>query len=479
MGDLRDKTIKGLFWGGLDIFSSKGLSFLFNLLIARQLSPRDYGVIAILAVMMAICQCFVDSGFGAALVRKCKCSETDFSTIFYFNIFAALLFYIILYAVAPFIASFYEQPVFVDLTKIYSLVLIINALAIVQNSKLTIEVNFKVFAKISIISAIISGSAALFMAYKGFGIWSLVVQALTSATVRSLLLWVFSRWTPKAIFSWNSLNEHFSFGSRLLGSSLINTIYNNIYTLVIGKMYAPESLGAYNKGESLIKFPSETVTTIIGQVSYPILSSIKDDRSRSIDAYRQLVRMASFIIFPMVIGMAAIADPFIRICLTDKWEMAIPVMQVLCFSLLWVPITNLDLTMLKAAGRSDYFLRITIITKSISIIILIATVSMGLIIMCIGQVLATIIHLIIIAYYTKKAFNYGIVEKILDTGMNFCAALLMGGLVLLTVNFMPNSFGKLCTGIIIGLLSYIVIAILFKIKEFNVFTDIIHNKIIK
>lgn len=224
MGDLRDKTIKGLFWGGLDIFSSKGLSFLFNLLIARQLSPRDYGVIAILAVMMAICQCFVDSGFGAALVRKCKCSETDFSTIFYFNIFAALLFYIILYAVAPFIASFYEQPIFVDLTKIYSLVLIINALAIVQNSKLTIEVNFKVFAKISIISAIISGSAALFMAYKGFGIWSLVVQALTSATVRSLLLWVFSRWTPKAFFSWNSLNEHFSFGSRLLGASLINTI---------------------------------------------------------------------------------------------------------------------------------------------------------------------------------------------------------------------------------------------------------------
>lgn len=223
MGDLRDKTIKGLFWGGLDIFSSKGLSFLFNLLIARQLSPRDYGVIAILAVMMAICQCFVDSGFGAALVRKCKCSETDFSTIFYFNIFAALLFYIILYAVAPFIASFYEQPIFVDLTKIYSLVLIINALAIVQNSKLTIEVNFKVFAKISIISAIISGSAALFMAYKGFGIWSLVVQALTSATVRSLLLWVFSRWTPKAFFSWNSLNEHFSFGSRLLGASLINT----------------------------------------------------------------------------------------------------------------------------------------------------------------------------------------------------------------------------------------------------------------
>lgn len=232
MGDLKDKTIKGLFWGGIDIFSSKGLSFIFNLLIARQLSPRDYGVIAILAVMMAICQCFVDSGFGAALVRKCKCSETDFSTIFYFNIFAALLFYIILYAVAPFIASFYEQPVFVDLTKIYSLVLIINALAIVQNSKLTIEVNFKVFAKISIISAIISGSAALFMAYKGFGIWSLVVQALTSATVRSLLLWVFSRWTPKAFFSWNSLNEHFSFGSRLLGSSLINTIYNNPVVVV-------------------------------------------------------------------------------------------------------------------------------------------------------------------------------------------------------------------------------------------------------
>lgn len=476
MGSLKNKTIKGMLWEGLDIFFAKGASFIFNLLIARKLSPEDYGIVAILAVMMAVCQCFVDSGFGAALVRKSKCSEKDFSTIFYFNIVIAILFYILLCVGSPFIARFYNQPLLVDFTKIYSIILIINALSIVQNSKLTIDVNFKAFAKISITSAIISGSTALYLAYKGYGIWSLIIQSLTNAIVRTFLLWIISGWRPKAIFSLKSLNEHFAFASKLLGSSLINTIYNNIYTLVIGKTYSPESLGAYNKGESIIKFPSETVTTIVGNVSYPILSSIKDDESRSKNAYRQMIRMTSFVVFPMVIGLAAIADPFIRICLTDKWEMAIPIMQVLCLSLLWSPVTSIDLTMLKSYGRSDYFFKITMITKIISIIILIATVPLGLILMCVGQVVATFIHLIIIAHYTKKAFNYGIREKILDCGMNFIIALMMGGFVILAESFLQGSLSKLSVGITIGLLSYATMAKLFKIREFDKFIVIIQNK---
>lgn len=476
MGALKDKTVKGMIWGGLDVFFTKGVGFIFNLLIARQLSPGDYGVIAILSVIMAICQCFVDSGFGAALVRKCKCSETDLSTVFYFNLSVALLFYILLCTGSPLIADFYDYPPLADLTKIYSLILIINSLSIVQHAKLTIEVNFKAFAKISVIAAIISGSTTLYLAYKGYGIWSLVIQSLTNTTIRTILLWGCNRWKPKAVFSWKSLNEHFSFGSKLLGSSLINTLYNNIYTLVIGKVYSPESLGAYNKGESIIKFPSETITTIIGNVSYPILSSIKDNRSRYTDAYRKLTRMTSFIIFPMVIGVAAIADPFIRICLTDKWEMAIPVIEVLSLSLLWSPITNIDLTMLKVVGRSDYFLRITIITKIISILALITTIKLGLIIVCAGQVLATTAYLIIIAHYTQKAFNYGIKKKIFDCGMYFILALLMGGIVLFVESFMPNSYLKLFIGIPAGILSYFSMAKMLKIKELDQLIEIIHNR---
>ena len=479
MGALKDKTIKGLFWSGIDTLFSKGLSFVFNLLIARQLSPNDYGVIAILAVMMAICQCFVDSGFGASLVRKGKCSETDFSTIFYFNIVVALLFYFLLYLGTPIIARFYALPQLTDLTKVYSIILIVNSLAIVQNAKLTIEVNFKAFAKISVVSAMVSGITALTMASKGYGIWSLVFQSVVNASTRTVLLWIIGKWRPQAIFSWNSLKEHLTFGSKLLGSSLINTIYNNIYTLVIGKVYSPESLGAYNKGESIIKFPSETVTTAIGNVTYPILSSIKSDEARSFEAFRQFTRMSTFIIFPMVIGVAAVADPFIRICLTDKWEMAIPVMRILCFSLLWAPVTSIDLTIIKALGRSDFFLRITIITKLVNLLILVVTVPFGLLSMCWGQVVATFIHLLVDSIYTKKSFNYGLKDKITDCGVNFTIATLMFAFVLLVEMVMPTSSLKLIVGIPAGMIFYFVMAKVLKISELDKLIELVKNKVYK
>lgn len=471
--NLKEKTVKGMFWGGIDMFFTKGLNFVFNLLIARQLSPDDYGMVAIVAVIMAVCQCFVDSGFGAALVRKGKCTEDDFSSIFYFNIAVALVLYILLFIGSPIISEFYKQPLLKSVTKIYSIILIINALAIVQNSKLTIEVNFKAFARISIISSLVSGSVALYFALRGYGIWSLIIQSLANAAIRTIMLWVISYWRPKAIFSLKSINECFSFGSKLLGSSIINTLYNNIYTLVIGKVYSPESLGTYTRGESIIKFPSETATTVISNVSYPILSSIKEDKEHYTEAYRQLTRMASFIIFPMVIGLAAIADPFIRICLTDKWEMSIPIMQILSFSLLWAPVTSIDLTILKVIGRSDYFLKITIITKIINIAILVSTVPFGLIAMCYGQILATLIHLIVDAYYTKISFGYGLKEKISDCGANFLIAMVMGAIVILAQSAMPSPLSKLCVGVPCGVLSYIILSKIFKIKELNKYVEII------
>lgn len=475
MSTLMNKTIKGLFWSGIDTFFSKGLSFVFNLLIARQLSPDDYGVVAILAVIMAICQCFVDSGFGASLVRKSKCSETDFSTVFIFNIVVALLFYFLLYLGTPILASFYALPQLTELAKIYSIILIINSLAIVQSAKLTIEVNFKAFAKVSVVSAIISGITALVMAYKGYGIWSLVFQSVVNASTRTILLWIIGKWRPLAKFSCHSLKEHLTFGSKLLGSSLINTIYNNIYTLVIGKAYSPKSLGAYNKGESIIKFPSETLTTAIGNVIYPILSSIKNNEARSYDAFRQLTKMSTFIIFPMVLGVGAIADPFIRICLTDKWEMAIPVMKILCFSLLWAPVTSMDLTIIKAFGRSDFFLRITVITKAINLLILVVTIPFGLLSMCLGQVVATLIHLLIDSVYTKKTFNYGLKDKITDCGVNFIIAALMFVFVLLVESGIPNPSWKLIVGIPSGVIFYIAMAKILRIKELHKLTELIKS----
>lgn len=470
---LKNRTIKGMFWGGVDTFLNKGISFVFNLLIARQLMPEDYGVIAILAVLMSICQCFVDSGFGAALVRKSNRTEEDFSTVFYFNILAALVLYIIIWLIAPFIARFYNQPILTEVTKIYSVVLIINALSIVQNTKLTIDLNFKAFAKISAVAAILTGTIALFLAYRGYGIWALVVQAISNALIRSILLWIASKWRPKLLWSWLSFKDFFSFGSKLLCSSLINTLYNSIYTLVIGKVYSPSSLGAYSKGDSIAKFPSEAVTGVLGNVSFPALSSIKDDERHCLNSCRQIVRMSSFIIFPMMMGLAAIADPFIRLCLTDKWEEAIPFMQLLCFALVWNPITSIDYTIQKIQGRSDYFLKMTIISRIVGILVLCITTPLGLYAMCFGQILSILIILPVYAHYTNKAIGYGLKEKISDCGKSFLLSIFMGVSIYMFIQIMPNNLLKLAFGIPVGIIFYIITAKLLKIEELSKIIEII------
>ena len=293
---LKKKTVNGVIWSAIDRFSTQGIQFIFSILIARLLMPSDYGVIAMLGIFLAVSQTFIDSGFGTALVQKANRTETDFSTVFYFNIVVAILFYILLWFSSPYIASFYNIPMLEDVTKVVALILLFGALSGIQSAKLSIAINFKTRAKISVISAISTGCVGLYLAYNGYGAWALVFQMVFSSFLGTILLWYFVRWVPKLVFSWQSFRQLFSFGSKLLASALLDTTYNNIYPLVIGKVYSSTSLGLYSRASGLAQYPSSNITGVLQSVTFPVLCSIQNDENRLTDAYRRFIRMSAFII---------------------------------------------------------------------------------------------------------------------------------------------------------------------------------------
>ena len=476
MSSLKDKTVKGVIWSAVDRFSAQGIQFVFSILIARLLVPEDYGVIAMLNIFLAVSQTFIDSGFGTALIRKIDRTETDFSTVFYFNIAVAVFFYLGLFFAAPAIANFYNTPLLVPVTRVTAINLVIGSLSGIHNAKLSIAIDFKSRAKISIVSAVLTGAVGLWMAYSGYGVWALVVQTVFAGIIRTIMLWIIVKWYPKLVFSWKSFKEMFSFGSKLLASGLLDTIYNNIYPLVIGKIFSPSTLGLYAKAKSLADFPSANITGVLQNVTFPVLSSIQNEEDRLADAYKRFLRISAFVIFPLMLGLSSVADPFIRLALTDKWEGAIYLLQIICFALMWYPIHAINLNILSVKGRSDYFLKLEIIKKVQGVFILCITVPMGIVAMCYGQVISSMISLIWNTHYTKKLIGYGFLAQIKDLLPIFIHSLIMWGLVLLIVHFMPTLWLKLIVGILTGIIYYIVGSYIMKFPEMNELLTILKLK---
>lgn len=467
MSSLKDKTVKGVIWSAVDRFSAQGIQFVFSILIARLLVPEDYGVIAMLNIFLAVSQTFIDSGFGTALIRKIDRTETDFSTVFYFNIAVAVFFYLGLFFAAPAIANFYNTPLLVPVTRVTAINLVIGSLSGIHNAKLSIAIDFKSRAKISIVSAVLTGSVGLWMAYAGYGVWALVVQTVFAGIIRTIMLWVIVKWYPKLVFSWQSFKEMFSFGSKLLASGLLDTIYNNIYPLVIGKVFSPTTLGVYSKANSLAQFPSSNITSVLQSVTFPVLSTIQNEEDRLAAAYKRFLRIAAFVVFPLMMGLSAVADPFIRLTLTDKWEGAIYLLQIICFWMMWYPIHAINLNILQVKGRSDYFLKLEIIKKVQGVIVLCITVPMGIVAMCYGSLISSIICLIWNTYYTKKLFGYGFFAQMKDLLPVIMHSLTMWLLVSVIVYFMPNLWLKLIVGVVAGMIYYIAGAFIMKFPEMN------------
>ena len=330
---LKQKTVKGVIWSTLERFSVQGIQFVVMIIMARMLTPNDYGLVGMLAVFIAVSQSLVDSGFSQALIRKQDRTETDNSTVFYFNIIVGFILYGLLFASAPFIADFYNEPQLTAITRVIGLSVLFNSLVVVQRALLTIKIDFKTQAKAALTAAIISGILGIWMAASGYGVWSIVAQQLANLGINTLLLWILSHWRPSLIYSWKSFHELFGFGSKLMVSGLIETIYRNIYLIVIGRIFSAADLGYYTRAHQFTDFPSSNVSGIIQRVTYPILCSIQNENERLSDVYRRFLRLSAFIVFPLMMGLAAVAEPLVLTLLKEQWLFAATLISIICFSM--------------------------------------------------------------------------------------------------------------------------------------------------
>lgn len=456
MASVKEDTIKSVKWSAIEKFSTQAMQFVLGLIMARLLLPSDYGTVGMLAIFIAVSQTFVDSGFTNALIRKLDRTETDYSTVFFFNLGVAVLFYALLFVCAPFIADFFQVPILSPILRVQSTTLIFGALMGVHNAKLTIKLDFKALAQRSVLSTLISGIVGVFCAYYGMGVWALVVQTVLGQVINMVFVWMYLRWKPQITFSWSSFREMGSFGSKLLASSLLQTIYTNLTTLVVGKFFTAKELGYYNRGTQFATLPVNTMNSVIGKVVYPILVNIQNDDKHLVSVYRKYICFMSIPIFFGCMLLASIAKPMILMLLTEKWAQAIIYLQIFAFAIMFDHICSINLELLKVKGRSDLFLRLEIIKKTISIIILFASIPFGVIGVCVSKIIYTQIAVFINTYYTGKLFNLGYFVQLKDfSGYFFWSVLAcVPGYLICTYTNLPNVL-TLLIGLVLGTVLYI------------------------
>ena len=473
---LKKKTISGLLWSFGDMMGNQGIQFIIQIILARLLLPEDFGIIGMILVFVALSNSLVDSGFTQALIRDQKANQTDYSTVFYFNLGVSILIYGVLYLSAPLISNFFEQDQLTALVRVLALGVIINAFSIIPRAMFTKEVDFKVQAKVNMAASIVSGIIAVAMALLGFGVWSLVVRMLAMNGIQAILLVFYRRWLPSLVFSTASFKRLFGFGWKLLVSGLINTAYDNIYYVIIGKQYSATSLGYYTNASKFSDVATQTLTATIQRVTYPVLSGIQDQEERLKKSFKKVIKLSGFLIFPIMIGVAAVAEPLILLIFGEKWATMIPYFQLLCIAGMLYPIHALNLNILQVKGRSDLFLYLEIIKTIIPTILILVVIWMdwGITILVVTIVLDSYISLFINIYFSGREISYGVKEQVRDLLPIYAISIGMGAVVYGAGKLMP--FSELLTLILqigLGVVLYIVISKLLKIKEFDTVYDLL------
>ena len=462
---LKQQTATGLKWSAIERIVNQVVNFVVALIMARLLTPADFGLVGMVAIFIAISQAFVDSGFSQALIRKQDRTEEDNSTAFFFNLFVAILFYLILFFTAPLIADFYNEPILTPITRVIGLSIIINSLCLVQRALYTINVDFKTQSKASVTASFVSGGIGIGMAFAGCNVWAVVGQQLSNLFINTVLFWFFSSWRPRKFFVWDSFKSLFGFGSKLLVAGLVNVIWNNIYNLVIGKTFTATDLGYWAKSKQFSDLPANGTTEIIQRVAFPILCKIQGEEERLQNVYRQFIRLSAFIVFPLLVGLAAVSRSFIIVLLGEQWEFVADLLMIICFSKMWTPLQAINLNPLQVAGRSDLFLRLEIIKDIIGLIILIATVKFGLLVMAIGIVISSILSLVLNSYYSKSLVGVSLWRQLRDVTPTLLLSLMMFCLVMTFNYFVQNIYVELVGGVCIGVVFYAGIAYLLKFPE--------------
>lgn len=457
-GSLKGKTIHGVIWSLIDNVSSSGVIFFVGIILARLLTPEEYGVMAMVSIFIAISNSIIDSGFSSALIRKVKVKPIEYNTVFYFNLLISILLYICLFFISPFIALFFREPILCEVMRVIGLILIINALSIIPYTIFVREINFKTQTIISLIAFVGSGVIGVWMAFSGQGVWSLVGQQLGRQCLNTLFLWFFCHWKPTVSFSMTAFKEMFGFGSKLLLSGLLDTIYKDIYYIVIGRCFSSSILGQYTRAKQFSMVFSTNLTTVVQRVSFPVLSSIQDDSIRLREAYRKVIKSTMLVSFACMLGLAAIAKPLLILLISDKWLPAVYFLQIVCFSNMLYPLHAINLNILKVKGRSDVFLKLEVIKKVLAIFPILVGVYLGIEMMLWGSVIISVISYFLNAYYSASLINYSVYEQLKDIFPSFIVSLgvgfLMWSISLLSISYYLMLIIQLSTGFILAYLIY-------------------------
>ncbi len=469
----KGKVISNFIWRFAERCGAQGVSFIVSIVLARLLAPEMYGTIALVTVFTTVLNVFVDSGLGNALIQKKDADEVDFSTVFYFNLTICLILYAAVFAAAPAIARFYNDLELVPIIRVLSLTIVISGIKNVQQAYVSRTLQFKRFFFSTLGGTIGAAIIGITMAYKGFGVWALVIQQIFNATVDTLILWITVKWRPKAVFSFERLKGLASYGWKLLVSSLLDTVYNNVRQLIIGKLYSAADLAYYNKGK---QFPNLVITNVnvaIDSVLFPVISANQDDTAQVKKMTRRAIQTSSFVIWPVVMGLAACAESLVKILLTEKWLPCVPYLQIFCFTYGFWPIHTANLNAIKAVGRSDIFLRLEIIKKVIGIASILISMPFGVMPMALAYMATAPLSAFVNATPNRKLLGYKYREQIMDMFPSMLLSFIMAVAVLMVGCIRINLFLTLVIQIIVGVLVYLCGAVLFKIDSLNYILRII------
>lgn len=464
---LKDKTIKGTMWSFIDNVAQFGVAFLVSIVLARLLSPDDYGLIGIITIFTSVCTAIIGGGFSSALIRKKSPTDDDYNTAFIINLGLSLVLYAIVFLCSPLIADFFGREELVALTRVSSLTMIIGALAIVQQVRLTKRIDFKTQTKITLSASVASGVVGIAMALLGLGVWALVIQSVLAQLLRTALLWFFNHWTPSLRFSKQSFNELFGFGWKLMVSGILDNVWKELYQLVVGKFYSSATLGQYTRAKGFSQMFSSNLTGVIQRVTYPVLSDIQDEKERMIAAYRKIIKTTMFITFALMFALGAVSEPLLYCLIGEKWHEAATYLPLICLVGSLYPLHAINLNMLQVQGRSDLFLGLEIIKKIIGLVPLFIGAFVGIFPMLYATVLTSIISYFLNSYFPGKLLGYTSWMQIKDITPSFALSLTMAVVVFL-LKYLPLSYWIILPiQIVVGLIVFLLLCNISKIQEYE------------
>lgn len=463
---LTDKTIRGIAWNSIDRIANYGIGFIVGIVLARLLSPEEYGLIGIIGIFTAIFNIILDSGLSTALIRKDRVTDTDYCTVFWTNMLLSFVLTATLFFGAPLIAKFFSRPELIPYIHVMAFIIVINALSITQQTRLTKNVDFKTQTKISLISHVLSGVIGILMAYTGFGVWALVAQQMSSRVFTTILLWVFNKWVPQLVFSWESFRTLFGFSWKLLLGQIINTIWDQVYNAVIGKYYSPSTLGQFTRAQQYGNLVSSSIGSVVLKVSLPVMSTIQKEEERLLHSYKTIIKVTMLVTIVLIVGMAASAKSLIYVLIGEQWLPCVSMMQILCFSLVIYPLNMININMLIVQGRSDIQLILQIIKCILSIGPIVLGIFIDIYWMLVGSVIMGWISLFLNSYYSGKKFHYTWWMQLKDIAPSFLIAFAMAVPVYF-LSYLPISIYLIFPiQIIVGFVIIIALCELFKRDEY-------------